>query len=358
MLWRLTRIPYAISFGTGRLGHDVKRFHEQYGSTIRVSPDELSYINPDSIRDIYNKRPNENYRMLPKDDARHPTMKGMPVSIISAGETDHARLRKAWSHAFSIQALRAQEPLVRSYVEKLISQLTIRQASEEIIDLQKWFSYSTFDIIGSLSFGEDFGCLEKDRYHEWIEMPLLSFKAMCQFSSVRFFPWMARILNVFVEKTAADMMDKHAAMTKEKVQRRLSKTVDRSDFLTHLQKHKEGLTDGEIETNATTIIAAGSHTTTTAITGIIFLLLQNPDVLDKVTKEVRGSFATADDMTFAKLGELPLLKAAMEEATRLVTLVPQGLTREIPPGGATVCGEFLPPGVRQPPLLDLGHTSH
>ncbi|RAL08484.1 uncharacterized protein BO97DRAFT_428310 [Aspergillus homomorphus CBS 101889] len=91
-----------------------------------------------------------------------------PIGLLEATDADHTRLRKAYSAAFSNQVLMAQESLVGSYVNKMITQLQARVADgTEVLDLQNWVSFCTFDIICALSFGEDFGCLDQERYHEW-----------------------------------------------------------------------------------------------------------------------------------------------------------------------------------------------
>ena len=67
-------------------------------------------------------------------------------------------MRKTLSHGFSASALTAQEDLVHHYVDLLIRQL--RKCNGAELDAVKWYNYTTFDIIGELSFGESFGSLE------------------------------------------------------------------------------------------------------------------------------------------------------------------------------------------------------
>ncbi|GAB1211525.1 hypothetical protein ATERTT37_000648 [Aspergillus terreus] len=55
------------------------------------------------------------------------------------------------------------------------------------VDLQQWISYCTFDVICSLSFGEDFGCLEHNRYHEWVGVQVYSLNAKVQLGASRFY---------------------------------------------------------------------------------------------------------------------------------------------------------------------------
>ncbi|QSS53755.1 benzoate 4-monooxygenase cytochrome P450 [Histoplasma capsulatum var. duboisii H88] len=346
-LWAITRLPYMLAFRSGKLAHKVKHFHEVYGDTVRVAPNEVSFINPSCVKDIYNRRPSSEFKSLPKDPIRQPPPQpGQPISILEAGDEDHARIRKSYASLFSSKALAAQEPLVSSYVHKMISQLKLQTGESDtaVVDLQTWVSYCTFDIICSLSFGEDFGCLENNRYHEWVGMLVYSLKGKVQLAACRFYPWLFRLLLKRIPKSAMSLMAKHQATTREKVDRRLSSTVDRPDFLSHLQNSKHQLSHAEIVTNSTTFVFAGSHTLQTAITGILFHLLHNPESLAKVTEEVRASFATTEDIEFRNLSKLPLLDAAITEGIRLSSPVPLGLTRLVPEGGHTINGEFFPAG--------------
>lgn len=52
-------------------------------------------------------------------------------------------------------------------------------------------------------------------------------------------------------------------------------------------------------------IIAGSETTATFLTGALYLLLKNPSYLDRVKLEIRSSFKSEDDITFASVENLP-----------------------------------------------------
>jgi cytochrome P450 len=75
------------------------------------------------------------------------------------------------------------------------------------------------------------------------------------------------------------------------------------------------------------------------------MLLKSPDKLQHLTKEVRDAFKNFEDITMTKLGQLQYLQACIEEGLRMYPPVPAGLPRVTPPGGATVCGRWIPSGV-------------
>ncbi len=69
-------------------------------------------------------------------------------------------MRKYLAHAFSDRSLKEQESLVAEVVDLFVIQLREHASSKEGADMVMWFNLTTFDIIGSLAFGESFGGLQ------------------------------------------------------------------------------------------------------------------------------------------------------------------------------------------------------
>jgi hypothetical protein len=89
----MTKIPYDIHLIRGDLLYKVAKLHEKYGAVVRLTPNELSYINEDAWNDIYTKQPGVG--MLEKNlvaVTRHPP-KGIHGILTTKSEEDHARMR-------------------------------------------------------------------------------------------------------------------------------------------------------------------------------------------------------------------------------------------------------------------------
>lgn len=72
-------------------------------------------------------------------------------------------VRQNFAPGFSDRALKDQEPLLNKHFELLMQRL--RERTGETIDISTWLQYLTFDIIGDMTFGESFGCLETQKTH-------------------------------------------------------------------------------------------------------------------------------------------------------------------------------------------------
>jgi cytochrome P450 len=78
-----------------------------------------------------------------------------------------------------------------------------------------------------------------------------------------------------------------------------------------------GISTEELQDTATTLIIAGSETTATALTGIIYFILTNVEPYQKLIKEIRETFKTEEDITISSVLKLEYELAVIEESLRL-----------------------------------------
>jgi cytochrome P450 len=104
------------------------------------------------------------------------------------------------------------------------------------------------------------------------------------------------------------------------------------------------LSQEEMIADASFFLAAGSDGVGIALAAAMYYLLQNPGVLDRLTSELRSSFASEEEIRLPKLNQLPYLYGVVEEALRLVPCVSSQFPREVLPGGMTVDDHYIPAG--------------
>lgn len=85
-------------------------------------------------------------------------------------------MRAQLGNAFSDRSLRDQECLINEPNDLFIDQIGKLGNCPQGIDIVMWFNLLTFDVIGSLAFGESFGGLESAKFHEWIQLAVGSMK--------------------------------------------------------------------------------------------------------------------------------------------------------------------------------------
>ena len=347
LLWRAFRFPFVYSMINGDLPQRVRQFHDQYGGIVRVGPNELSFTDPISWKDIYLRnfiRPYEYRSAPPGKDA---------PNLITASESDHSRFRKVMAPAFS--STPEQETVVNTYVDLMIHKLhdIIRDdtsGNSAVVDVLKWFNLTTFDIIGHLLWGCSFGCLEEERYHPWLQV-ISQFKAATIARAAKFYPPLEKVLTAITPKAAKAGLMEIWRTVEIKTFQRLEKGSLHADMISHMaspqgssssRNHQMSL--AELEVNSMLIVVAGSESVTTALTGIINYLLRNPSQLRALTHEVRSTFQDEKDMTGTSISRVPYLDAVLHEGLRLCPTIPDGMRRLVPHGGAIVAGQFLPEG--------------
>jgi hypothetical protein len=97
----------------------------------------------------------------------------------------------------------------------------------------------------------------------------------------------------------------------------------------------------------------GTDTIAGSMANLVFHLLNNPEALHTLTKEIRNTFSDISEICIGqKLNSCKYLTACIEESLRLTSSVGGILIREVGPGGITIDGQTIPSGV------DVGVPQH
>lgn len=147
----ISYVPYAFHLANGTFTNWVKEVHERYESEIvRLSPHDLSFISPAAWKDICG---GAGHRSFEKDVAVYGKSPNGIDTLLTAPKPDHSRMRRVLDHAFSVKALRQQDPTVQNSVEKLIRCLyeQIDGRARGKVNLSDWYSWMSFDLIGQSS---------------------------------------------------------------------------------------------------------------------------------------------------------------------------------------------------------------
>ncbi|KAK4570488.1 hypothetical protein LTR86_002568 [Recurvomyces mirabilis] len=347
----ISPLPGILALLRGRLPLENKKLHDKYGSVVRVSPNELAYNSVQAWEDIYGHRPG--HANMHKDPIHVGSVQAVAgvTTLTMADDDNHARQRRALSHAFSQQALIQQEYIVKRYVDQFVDNLKNFANKEEEFNMVNWLNFTTFDIIGDLAFGEPFGCLDMGRFHEWVSMIYETVKAgALEQATRRFAPAGSvtqRILFEFIPKYRRNYRSEHLRRSREKCMARLENgNSQHKDFIWYIQKQQEkyDLKQDEIIVNSALFIVAGSETTANLLSGLLARLIWNPDKYRKLCDEIRSTFKNEADLTFDNLSKLTYMNACIEEGLRIHPPVPTGLLRTVPAGGDTIDGSYVPGG--------------
>ncbi|CAK7201696.1 hypothetical protein SEUCBS139899_004405 [Sporothrix eucalyptigena] len=362
LLHRATRLTYLYHTMRGKMPFLILPMHNRYGPVIRIAPDQLAFLDTAAWKDIYGRRNDLLQKTSDKGDdvvdgdelAKDPQfyhIDGVDESILSESRANHAMLRRQLLPGFSDRAMREQAPMIEQYATLLVKRLReiATSANKKSADMLCWYSWTTFDIIGDLAFGEPLGYLatgDNDGKQPWIDAllavyvgPLVVF---CKLTSIT--GWVFPVLAWLFPAMAA-----HNQGGIDKIKRRMALAERRPDLIQGLvdkNAHEWGhnLTIQQISGTAGIVVLAGAETTTKMLTATTYFLLKNPDTLARATAEVRSVFASADDITFltATATKIPYVLACLNESLRRYPPASVGLPRLTPKDGAMIAGVFVP----------------
>ncbi|QIX02012.1 hypothetical protein AMS68_007529 [Peltaster fructicola] len=351
LIRRFTIIPHALQIAQGEQHRDLERLHTRYGPVIRFGPNHVAFAgNHKTWKEIYGFRKGG---VVPKDPMFYgTTVNGVHSIATTMDATNHARQRKIFSNAFSDRALKAQEPLIKTWSVKLAEKLHERAASGEKTDMLKYYNCTTFDIMGDLTFGESLNMLENSEYSHWVKTIFDGVKSASILRSLKFLgPIPAYLVDDVLFRTdmVRERMMEHFSFTAERVDKRLARKTDKPDIWSLLEDKDEehgGLSLNEHHSNGNVFMIAGTETTATALSGTTYYLLQNPDIMAKLTAEVRSVATSAEDLRLEDLAKMKYLQAVLQEGLRMYPPASIDLPRQVPHGGISIDGNFIPAGTK------------
>jgi cytochrome P450 len=140
-----------------------------------------------------------------------------------------------------------------------------------------------------------------------------------------------------MQQYATELLNRHQALVE------MEGAEARPTIFTKIYKAEgdESISLDEIRDNAQSAIVAGSDTTTNTLSYTIWAVCRDPEIKSRLLKELE---ALPDGFTYEDLRHVPYLGHVIDESLRRFSAVPSGLPREVPEGGAELCGHHVPAG--------------
>ncbi|OAA59701.1 isotrichodermin C-15 hydroxylase [Niveomyces insectorum RCEF 264] len=358
ILNRASKIPWAISHIRGNKPFLIQTMHDTYGPVVRVAPDFLDFTDPKAWKDIYGHRagPGAVHAEMPKARVFYNAT-GEPNNIVNADAFEHAQIRRSISRGFSDKALRDQEPMIVRHIDRLIERLTERcDGGKTAVELEKWYIWATFDIIGDLVFGQDFESLNSASHSRLFQLVLDTVTAISFVGALKYLGLGLVVKALTTLGGANAAYDAVLADIGQRLEKRIASPDERPDLIEGLIRERDGwkLEFLELRSNSMLLAVAGSETTATLLSGATYLLCKNPEKLTKLQHEVRTKFHDSRDITLASVNGLEYMLAVIYESLRCYPPVSGGNVRVVPgKTGAHIAGHFVPSGT----LVEINNWS-
>ncbi|CZT15982.1 related to cytochrome P450 monooxygenase [Ramularia collo-cygni] len=337
-------------------GHLLEEFAKPIGSTLRRWVDNVDNAGLIFYRGILHCFPR---LLLTTPEALHEVLithaydyqKPSPGRILLSRTTgqglvvveghEHKLQRKSVAPAFTGKQIKDLVPLFwsksKEFVDVIANQLDVPSGLNQaggrtgVVDLTKWTSRATLDIIGQACVGRDFASLynqddefvqQYDKILGKVPGNILVYGALSVLIPIhigRWVPFFTRFRQASDGRYHLRPLCRNLIEIKRRDME--SESAKHVDILSVLIRSGQFTDDGLVD-QLLTFLAAGHETTSGALSFTAWLLSINPSVQNKLRAELREYFAVNTDITAASLDQLPYLNAVTNEQLRLVPSVP------------------------------------
>ncbi|KAJ5179555.1 cytochrome P450 [Penicillium capsulatum] len=324
----------------------IAGLHKELGPIIRVSPNELSFASVESIQAIYGHAPGKaplkrgSFFMMLHSGFKKP-------NIVSELDQDrHRELRKIMLPAFSHRALQEQESVMSGMIDKWLTKIS-QQATpgSNGVEIGRWYALDALDILGELAFGESFQAVQTGRLDTRLNLSVNPY-VVTLIDNLRHIDFVVTLVKLLVPPSLLHK-NPNAVFSREQAERRLALGESKQDFVFPLvEKVLNGEMDKEeMASNMFVLTIAGQDTSVMSLLSITYLLLRNPDKLDRFVSEIRSNFDKYEDINSTKAQQIRYVQAVINESLRMIPPAPSGLGLPRVSSGFEIHGRYIPPDV-------------
>lgn len=329
------------------------------GPVVRIAPNEIHLADPDNYDKIYSVS-SKFYKDPPFYNAL-----GVEVMFTAIANDEHRRRRAPLNHFFSRRAVLDLEDIVQDKVKKLCRRVQESLDAGKPVDLRAGTRAISIDVLTEYAFDDCWNHLDVEDFAAWFSEAVRDTGVM--WWTFQQFPALLKPMQSMPEDYARKMslamngwMD-CVVRTREYVVRvneqfkagiRPNRRTIFHELLDPSSTDEETSGPPSFERlygEALSFCTAAADTTGNAMEMAAYHVVANPDIYNKLKKELRDAFPDpSTDLDYTTLEKLPYLTGVVKEGQRLSYGVISRLARATPEGGATFSGYFVPAGVCLP----------
>ncbi|PBK71918.1 cytochrome P450 [Armillaria solidipes] len=268
------------------------------------------------------------YRYVKAPEFRPTAERWLGKGVIWAEGDEHKHQRRLLAPAFTLAAVRGMMDDVIACVERTaigLSEHLASQGGDAVVNLSPFISSCTLDIIGRIAFGHDFGGgISEDAQNiaeSWHHDVLLAHTFAGFFAPILLvkFPWIQKLPIAALQTDGVAKQVAHrigSQILKDNAAENSGKDILSIllDNQKHNKKESERLSDGTLLANISTFLMVGHETTSCSIIFSLYELAGQPDIQDKLRREIH---ALGSDLNYDSISNLSFLDAVIREGLRL-----------------------------------------
>jgi len=321
----------ALQLRGPRLHLTMEDWARTYGPSyrFRIGPrDAMVVAGHDTVLEVLRARP---------DGFRRPAMVekicdelGEPTGIFLSEGEKWKRQRRMIMHGFSPQAVKRYFPRLVQVSQRLRKRWEAAAREQRSVGLGDDLKRYTVDTLAGLAFGADINTVETSgeniQHHIDIVLDGMGRRQMSPFPYWRYLKLpqdrrlersaraVSRATAEFIAQVKAEMASApHLADTPATLLQAMLAVSTEPD---------SGLDDDDVVGNVATLLIAGEDTTASSLTWLVWLLVQNPDALQRARAEVLQHAPDPAAFSIEQMDALDYVEACAQEAMRLKPATP------------------------------------
>ncbi|KAJ6020737.1 hypothetical protein N7540_006241 [Penicillium herquei] len=317
--------------------------HQKFGPIVRVGPNELSFSDEASIKDIYGQSTNPCLKA--PQFYRGFTMTGTESVFSTRDRVFHARMRRLLANGFSQNGVLQFEAEIALIVQRYLDQ--IQKSTSQPVEFHDTTHNLFVDITSTLAFARNFNTLGGKHsqgaadIETWFQIcPLFGLFPLSIYFPFGLFRAAQNARPRVIEATQSwidQFRDRIQIGTAENGL--LRSMIEARDTETNTV-----FSDDELIENAVIFVLAGSDTSATTLLYFIYEIGMRPEMQRHLEREIREAFPDRNVMPdYNTAMKLPYLNCVYQEVLRL-----RGPTNSVPlriSPGKSIGDIFVPSGV-------------
>ncbi|KAI5363881.1 putative cytochrome P450 [Septoria linicola] len=359
-----TSLPLLTWITRGTAWSHYGELCKTYGPLVRIAPDHLITGSATQWKKMYAAR--NGYPRSDWFNAMRFTP-GKDNTLSMRDEKAHAEMRMKLAGGYGGKENPDLEERIDEQVLALVRLIERKYLSDskrgvyKPMDLARKSHFFTLDVISSLAFGECFGDLKDDNdnfgYLHETEKSITLINLMAVLPNLYSFLEKSQLLKMLgpsdrddlglgrTFKIASNIVAKRFGGKSSSETRADEKpSQDRKDMMGSFLRH--GLTSEQVESEVVLQILAGSDTTATAVRSVLLNVLSSPAVYEKLLNEIDGTEIAGEVISDPVARMMKYLQACIKEGLRISPPVSGLFSHEVPAGGGTIDGLYVPGGTR------------
>ncbi|XP_071361482.1 cytochrome P450 3A40-like [Trachinotus anak] len=249
------------------------------------------------------------------------------------------RNRNILSPSFTSGRIKEMFSLMKHHSRKLTERLQSRLGNDDVINVKDFFGPYIMDVMGSCTFGVDMDSINNPSsplithatklFRVSIPVFLLQgcfpvFLPLLELLGVSLFPKTSlAFLRKIVDKIRAERSGSSHQNPGDMLQHMINSQTVNEPRGQKQNKALKGLTDHEIVSHATMFVFAGYDTNATTLVFLAYTLARNPEVMERLQKEIDSTFPNKGPVQYEPLMEMEYLDSVVNECLRLYPPIPR-----------------------------------